>query len=69
MLYEDQILNEKRVLTGKDLNLGKFEGKRRRWQSMRLNSVIKTMNKFGQPLGDGSLTFCGPQDCKELDTP
>ena len=55
--------------------LGKIEGRRRRgWQSMKMVGWHHRFNghEFEQTLGEsdgqGSLAFCSPWGCKELDT-
>ena len=57
----------------KILTLGKIEGKRRGWQSIRwLESITDSMDEFKKILGDGegqgSLACCSPWGNKELDT-
>ena len=62
-------------LIGKDLMLGKIEGRRRRgWQRMRclVGTIRFDGHEFEQTPGDSegkrSLMCCSPQGCKELDT-
>ena len=63
----------KSQLVGKDLMLGKIEGKRRRGrQRMRwLNSITNSMDESEQTPGDsegqGSVVCCSPWGCKQSD--
>ena len=58
-------------LIGKDLMLGKIEGKRRRGPQRMIQLDGKSGLEFEQTPGDGegqgSLASCSPWYCKELD--
>ena len=73
-LHKIIIKKLKNRLIGKDPDLGKIEGRRRRGcQRMRWLDGIYQFNghEFEQALGDdgqGSLVCCSPWGCKESDT-
>ena len=62
----------KSQLIGKDLMLGKIEGRRRRGRQKMRKQHPFNGHEFEQTLGDsegqGSLEYCSPWGCKELDT-
>ena len=71
--YFSQLMQKVKSLE-KTLMLEKIEGRRRRGQQrMRwLDGITDSMDEFEQALGNGegqgSLAYCSPWGCKELDT-